>query len=319
MRGFLAHKHPQAFLVDQALLCILLLGLPLVFPVLSLAQAQLVNASMVVVGHINTCTTGPTGGTDTYACTLPETLGVYVTGACFQFTADVANTGAASLNLHSLGAKTIVKTQGGITTALADNDIRAGQIVRVCYDGTNMQCQNCTGNAPSATGVRSFNVSAGSMDVSGGCIANDPAALVTNGPKRPTITCTDNNADSLEYDWVSPDGWDAGTVTVELAAFNTAAETTALVLHCAGQCVSSGDVVGAHSTTGEQAATVTWTNAANQEVHGTTAAITLQGSCVAGDHVYMRCQVDATGTTVASMATVKLLGVKVEYTRTGND
>jgi hypothetical protein len=301
---------------------VLLLLLLLLLPLRAWGQATtLVNANQVVVGHINMCTTGPTSTAgNAYACTFDQAITTYTSKACYGFVADVANTGAATLNLHALGAKAITKVQGGITTPLVANDIRVGHLVRVCYDGTQMQCQNCDGNAPAAAGgVRSFNVSAGSMDVSGGCLNNDPATLVTNGPKRPTITCTDNNADSIEFDWVSPDGWDAGTITVELHAFNTAAETTAVVMHFAGQCVSSGDVVQAHSTTGEQAATLTFTNAANQEVHGTTPAITLQGSCIAGDHVYMRGQIDATGTTVANMATVKILGVKVEYLRSGSD
>jgi hypothetical protein len=124
-------------------------------PCLSIAQTELINANLVLVGHENQCTTGPSGGTDAYACTLarsPDTFG-YVTGACYQFTADVANTGPASLNLHSAGAKTIVKVAGGITTALADNDIRLGQIVKVCYDGTNMQMVSQLGTAPAGAGT----------------------------------------------------------------------------------------------------------------------------------------------------------------------
>ncbi len=294
----------------------LVLGLLLLAGVAG-AQTVPVNGNLAVAGHINTCATNPSGGSDTYACSLDSSITALTTKACYAFVADVANSGAASINFSSLGAKTIKKPQGGVTTDLEDNDIRASMLVHVCYDGTNMQCQNCLGNAAQ---VRSLGISAGSMDVSGGCIANDPAALVTNGPRKPSITCTDADADSIEFDWITPDGWDAGTITVELEAFNTAAETTALVMHFAGQCVRSGDAVAAHSTTGEQAATVTWTNTANQIIHGTTSAITLQGTCAAGAHIFMRGQVHASGTTVASMATVKILGVKIEYTRsTGND
>jgi len=302
-----------------------LLVLLLLWPTLLYGQAtQLFNSSVVIVGHENACTTGPSGGTDTYACTFDRAITAYVTKACYKFVADVANTGAASLNLHSLGAKTIKKVTGGITTDLADNDIRAGALVVVCYDGTNMQCQNCTGNASagaSVAGVWSRDISAGSMDVSGGCINNDPAALVTNGPKRPTITCTDTATDSIEFDWVMPDGWDGGTITVELQAFNSASETQGVGMRFAGQCVRSGDAVAAHSTTGNQLATASFTSVANQEAHGTTSAITLQGTCTGGTgpHVYMRGQIDTTATTVASMTTVKILGVKVEYSRSGTD
>lgn len=54
--------------------------------------------------------------------------------------------------MNALGAKSIVKAAGGITTALADNDIRAGQWVDVVYDGTNMQMQSGLGNASAGGG-----------------------------------------------------------------------------------------------------------------------------------------------------------------------
>lgn len=79
---------------------------------------------------------------DTYACNLSPAITAYVTGAHYRFKANTLNTGTASLNLNSLGAKTIVKVPGGITTVLATGDILAGQWVDVVYDGTNMQIQS---------------------------------------------------------------------------------------------------------------------------------------------------------------------------------
>lgn len=88
------------------------------------------------------------GASDTYACNLgPSPVG-YVAGATYYFKANTANTGAATINFNSLGAKTIVKVAGGVTTALADNDILASQVVSVTYDGTNMQMQSLLGNPP---------------------------------------------------------------------------------------------------------------------------------------------------------------------------
>lgn len=91
------------------------------------------------------------GANDTYACNLSPAITGYTTGVLYWFKANTANTGAATLNLNSLGAKTIKKHAGGITTDLSDNDIRAGAWVSVIYDGTNLQCQDgCDGNAPLA-------------------------------------------------------------------------------------------------------------------------------------------------------------------------
>ena len=52
------------------------------------------------------------------------------------------------MNFNALGAKTIVKQHN---LALAANDIQAGQWVIVTYDGTNMQMQSQTANAPQGT------------------------------------------------------------------------------------------------------------------------------------------------------------------------
>lgn len=92
------------------------------------------------------------GANDTYVITLAPALAAYATGATYIFKANTANTGAATLNINGLGAKTIVKATGGITTALADNDIRVGQWVVVVYDGTNMQMQSTLGNASVSAG-----------------------------------------------------------------------------------------------------------------------------------------------------------------------
>lgn len=87
------------------------------------------------------------GASDTYACTISPAITAYVTGGHYFFTANTVNTGAATINLNSLGAKTIKKYTGTGGADLSDADIRAGAIVHVVYDGTNMQLQTGLGNA----------------------------------------------------------------------------------------------------------------------------------------------------------------------------
>jgi hypothetical protein len=88
-------------------------------------------------------------GTDAYAITLSPAPTAYVTGQVFRFKAGTANTGAATLNVNSLGAKTIVKN---FNATLANNDILANQIVEVVYDGTNLQLLSPISNTFSQTG-----------------------------------------------------------------------------------------------------------------------------------------------------------------------
>jgi hypothetical protein len=90
------------------------------------------------------------GSTDTYVATLFPAPVAYETGQHYRFKANTANTGACTVNFNGLGAKTIKKAAGGITTDLADNDIRAGQWVDLVYDGTNMQMQSLLGNTVSS-------------------------------------------------------------------------------------------------------------------------------------------------------------------------
>lgn len=80
------------------------------------------------------------GTTDAYTITITG-LSAYAVGLHVRFKANTANTGAATLNVNSLGAITIKKNHD---QDLADNDIEVGQIVDVVYDGTNFQMQSQT-------------------------------------------------------------------------------------------------------------------------------------------------------------------------------
>lgn len=97
-----------------------------------------------VDGKLNACVDA--GSTDAYACSLTPSLASYITGQVFWFKANTANTGAATVNLNSLGAKTIKKVAGGVTTDLATGDIRANQWIAGVYDGTNVQMLSASGS-----------------------------------------------------------------------------------------------------------------------------------------------------------------------------
>lgn len=73
-----------------------------------------------------------------------------MTGQIFHFKAANANTGASTLNVNSVGAKTIVKD---VNTALASGDISQNEVISVIYDGTNFQM---VGNADSEQVVTTY-------------------------------------------------------------------------------------------------------------------------------------------------------------------
>jgi len=75
-------------------------------------------------------------GTDTITATVSPALTAYAAGQMFAFVAANTNTGAVTINISSLGAKSITKNG---TTALAAGDINANYLFVIVYDGTQFQ------------------------------------------------------------------------------------------------------------------------------------------------------------------------------------
>jgi hypothetical protein len=78
-------------------------------------------------------------GTDTILAFGSPSVASYVTGARYSFVADNTNTGIATINIDSIGAKNITKYG---TTPLVAGDIIAGAEHFIIYDGTQFQLLN---------------------------------------------------------------------------------------------------------------------------------------------------------------------------------
>ena len=76
------------------------------------------------------------GGDDTYSVTLDPVPAAYYAGMEVNFKPTTANTGACTLDVNGLGAKSIKKN---VSSDLSTGDILSGQMVKVLYDGTNFQ------------------------------------------------------------------------------------------------------------------------------------------------------------------------------------
>lgn len=82
---------------------------------------------------------GGVGGTaNALTATVPGsvTIPALLEGMTFSFKAALNNTAGATLNITGFGAKSIVHKDG---TALKADELQAGQIAKVTYDGTNFQ------------------------------------------------------------------------------------------------------------------------------------------------------------------------------------
>ena len=96
----------------------------------------------VLLGAITT-----TGSANAYVLTTGLSLAAYVSGQSFLVKANFTNSGAATINVDTLGAKSLVK---GVSTALASGDITSGAIYHISYDGTNFNVLNSGGLYQSA-------------------------------------------------------------------------------------------------------------------------------------------------------------------------
>lgn len=124
-------------------------------------------------------------GTDTITGSLIPAPSAYATGNLFSFVASGTNTGAATINLNSLGAKSITK-QG--STALAAGDIVSGQVYLIEYDGTRFQLLN-----PSGLGVSSISFGSTGLTPStatGGAVTVAGTLAIANGGTNSSATPT---------------------------------------------------------------------------------------------------------------------------------
>lgn len=72
-------------------------------------------------------------GNDAYVATLSPVPAALVNGMTLSIKLDVGNTGPATLNVNSLGAKALVM---GVSTPLVTGDLLANQIITVVYNST---------------------------------------------------------------------------------------------------------------------------------------------------------------------------------------
>jgi hypothetical protein len=143
--------------------------------------AGIVSTDAAQVGQIQAGTTSyiTVSGIDTITGNLIPTLTAYAAGNTFSFVASGTNTGAVTINIDGLGAKAVTR-DGSI--ALFANDITAGKVVTVVYDGTRFQLIN--GNSYQTVRITGN--------------GNIPSLTVTGTGYSPNITLTD--AASVAWD-----------------------------------------------------------------------------------------------------------------------
>lgn len=109
------------------------------------------------------------GSTNTYTLTLSPALTAYAAGVCVAVKIHAANTGAATININGLGAKTILDSKG---IALTSGKLKLNVIYTLRYDGTNfiLQGDGGSGNAVASDLLSGKTASADAGDIVGAMV-----------------------------------------------------------------------------------------------------------------------------------------------------
>lgn len=156
------------------------------------------------------CTIASVAGTDTITGSLSPAITAYVKGMTFVLIPANDNTGAATLNLNSVGAKDLKKNTGTAYAALAAGDLQAGQAYVVVFDDAStdqfvvlnpskpefasLPSPTITGS-PTAAGATWTNLgTVTTADINGGTIDGTPIGATTPTTGAFSTLTTNGNA-----------------------------------------------------------------------------------------------------------------------------
>jgi hypothetical protein len=126
-----------------------------------------------------------TGTANAYATTINPAPTAYVDGMAVTIKINVQNTGASTVNINSLGAKPIKKSNGN---DVASGNLKAGVPYTLRYNGTNfiLQGEGASGNATASDLLSGKTASTDAGDIVGAMI-NNSAVTITPGTTAKTI------------------------------------------------------------------------------------------------------------------------------------
>ncbi|HYE47010.1 MAG TPA: hypothetical protein VEA44_14705 [Caulobacter sp.] len=253
-------------------------------------------------------------GGSSNAFTLTESLSAYVTGERYSFRANHTITGSATLNINSLGAKTIKKMGSSGLADLASGDIQNGQPVTCEYDGTYLvMVTPVAADAAIAQGLHTIWVPAGAMVTrSTNGAAAGTTELSSNKVMLKTFDFDASTQEHVQFQVAMPKSWNESTVT---AVFHwTAASGSGNVIWgLQGLATSDDDAMDAAFGTAQEV-TDTLLTANDNHRTSATSAITIAGTPAAEDLVIFQVYRKAASASDTLAVDAKLLGVKLFIT-----
>jgi hypothetical protein len=176
-------------------------------------------------------------GTNTITATAALGMSAYVTGQRFFFVAAASNTGAVTLNINAIGAKSVTKNG---TTALVSGDIAINAVVQVVYDGTQFQllnpasvAANVSSFSAGTTGLTPNTATTGAVTLAGTlAVANGGTGLATltannvmlgNGTSTPSFVAPSTNGNVLTSNGTT---WTSAAISSQLTLMTAQATTS---------------------------------------------------------------------------------------------
>lgn len=294
-----------------------------------------------------------TSGTDTYTATLTPAPAAYTSGMMVVLRFGNTNTSTTpTINLNSLGAKTIVESDG--TTALLPGALLGDHLLT--YDGTNFRVDNPINQTVTRhTTIELGHASDTTLSrASSGTLAVEGVNVLTTGTGRKQgletiwvpsvamypqttngcalVASVDSGSNDVEYKVLDfdtstqefaqfsvrfPKSWNLGTVT--FAPYWTAASGSGgVVWALQGVALSDDDAINTAFGT-EQTSTDTLITAADVHVGPTSSAITIAGTPAAGDLVFFRVKRNPSDGSDTLGVDARLLGVVIFFTTNASD
>ena len=158
-------------------------------------------------------------GTDTITATVSPALTAYASGQMFAFVAANTNTGAVTINISSLGAKSITKNG---TTALAAGDINANYLFVIVYDGTQFQVVGVSATTftnLTISGVLTLSGAGTQLNSTGTGAWKLPNGTTAQRPATPVVGMERYNSTLDQFEGYISTGWQAITSLLYSASY----------------------------------------------------------------------------------------------------
>lgn len=240
-----------------------------------------------------------TGTANAYVVSLPHTPSGYVDGLTVRFRAINTNTGASTINVNSLGTKSIRNRSG---SALAAGDITVGVPLEVIYSTATGFFHLSENSAVSATAAASSATAAASSASSASSSASAAASSATSAASSASAASTsETNAASS----ASSASTSASTATTQASNASTSATNAASSATTATTKASEASTSATNAASSASSASTSATNASNSASAAATSATNASNSASSASTSATNAANSATAA-AASAATINL-------------